>query len=71
MDNIFLALLLVLFTGLGYLLYKLGHKNRYYFKDKNINYLEPQFIFGNSMLIFRKNIWDVLKVFDAKFKDEK
>lgn len=71
MNSVLLALLLVLFTGLGYLAYVLGHKNRYFFKDRKINYLKPQFIFGNSLLIFRKNIYDFLGIINKDFKDDK
>lgn len=70
MDSIFLTLLLLLLLTFFVWLYKLGHKNRYYFRDRGLKHLNPAFLFGN-VAVYGQSIYTFLKHLDTEYANEK
>lgn len=56
---VFLLLLCLLLVFVAIWIYRKGHENRYYFKEREIPYMEPQFIFGSAGQMLKKSLMEM------------
>lgn len=67
------VLIWTIFLILGYFLYTKGTENENWFKDQNVKYLKPAFLFGNTrdFILGKLNLYDIVKGFYDSFPEEK
>lgn len=68
---VFLILFCVSLVLIGVMVYKKGHANRNYFKERNIPYMEPDFIFGSAGALMKKSIMEFTTELNQKIPDSR